>query len=405
MPGVWDVARTRLLWRCALFFVLSVGGAAAHARLPIGPPLFSATRCIRRSHHASSACSAGQRAQVLDIRGSYLTRVQTQGHANFGGPRLPEYGPKHVIVAALVAFASVVVAVADPHSTQPHRHAAVNSRRAWAGINGVHALLAEDHDVVRAVVTEVIRRSGGTCDAVADGLSAVEAALTRKYDILLVDLAMPGLVGCEAARAIRRHEQEDGGVARSGTALPIVALTGRTADDVACECAAAGIDLRLTKPVSPGELLDTVRLLVSLPPAEAQAAAKEAEPALHTPGVGGECADSPFDLGELKEKWGADEAFCRKLLGDFSRRAGDDVACIESALAAGRVETVRALGHSLKGAALYVTAGRIGALAERFEELSEGAATAQAAALVAALRYELRVFDDRFATLLRGEIR
>jgi len=319
-------------------------------------------------------------------------------------PRPPKYGARGVLMVALIAILVAVVAVADPPPARLNVTSARASRQCmWAGLDGVHVLVAEDHEVVRAAVTEVIRRSGGRCDAVADGIAAVESALSRKYDILLVDLAMPRLVGCEVAREIRRHEAKDGGVARIGAALPIVALTGCAAEEVARQCVGVGISLCLTKPVTPQELLEAVRLLISLgAPRFDGINADSRLPARATGGRAGEMS-IPFNMDELRQKWAADDAFCHKLLKDFCRRVGDDLACIETAIAAGRFETVQDFAHSLKGAALYVTARRIGALAERLEALGAGADPKRVAALVTALRYELRVFDDRLVILLRGD--
>jgi CheY-like chemotaxis protein len=79
-------------------------------------------------------------------------------------------------------------------------------------------------------------------DVAGDGAAAVRGAETNSYDIVLMDLGMPGVDGLEAARRIRHLS----GVPSS---IPIVALTASVADEVRAQCLEAGMNDFLSKPI------------------------------------------------------------------------------------------------------------------------------------------------------------
>jgi two-component system sensor histidine kinase/response regulator len=124
---------------------------------------------------------------------------------------------------------------------------------------GPHILVAEDNESNQNLVREILDSAGMTCDIVDNGHDAVRLALERPdtYDIILMDLAMPGLGGLDAAREIRR---------RAITQIPIIALTAHAMEQDRQRCLEAGINQHLTKPVSPARLIqEIVRWIVPDP--------------------------------------------------------------------------------------------------------------------------------------------
>src|SRR4051812_20483647 len=67
---------------------------------------------------------------------------------------------------------------------------------------GLRVLLADDHGTLRQGLTALLQREGIEVFEAADGRIAVESALREKPDVAVLDVAMPGLNGVEAARAI-----------------------------------------------------------------------------------------------------------------------------------------------------------------------------------------------------------
>lgn len=105
-------------------------------------------------------------------------------------------------------------------------------------------LLVEDDAVNQLVVETMLRKLGCTVELAADGEAACEAALERRFDLILMDLHMPRMDGYEATRRIRAGELP------AGRHTPIVALTADALAGDRERCLQAGMDDFATKPVS-----------------------------------------------------------------------------------------------------------------------------------------------------------
>ncbi len=112
-------------------------------------------------------------------------------------------------------------------------------------------LLVEDILANQMVTATLLRREGHQVDVAGNGQEAVGAVATSPYDLVLMDIFMPGMSGLEAARQIRAL----GGPAAS---LPIVALTANICAEDQAACAAAGMNDMLAKPATLRDLLDTI---------------------------------------------------------------------------------------------------------------------------------------------------
>jgi len=121
------------------------------------------------------------------------------------------------------------------------------------------ALLAEDNDINALVAQKALRRLGFEVERARDGEEASRLALaasrgaTPRFDVVLMDIKMPGVDGLEAVRRIRRAEAE----AKAPPAA-IVALTASATIEDADAATAAGFDAFLAKPVEVGRLEATI---------------------------------------------------------------------------------------------------------------------------------------------------
>ncbi|CAO3443158.1 response regulator [Azospirillum largimobile] len=105
----------------------------------------------------------------------------------------------------------------------------------------LHILLAEDETVTRLAARALLERAGHRVVAVEDGPAAVAAAAQIAFDLILMDLGLPGLPGDEAVRAIRNRPA--GGTPR------ILMLTASITADGRDRCAGCGADGILAKPL------------------------------------------------------------------------------------------------------------------------------------------------------------
>ncbi|GEM_PF-2708467 len=121
-------------------------------------------------------------------------------------------------------------------------------------------LLADDASVNRTIGLIALERAGHKVDVVGDGERAVEAVRGSKYDLILMDVDMPGMDGIEAARQIRALS----GIKR----IPIVAISASSREALAARCDAAGMDGYLEKPLRPDRLLAAIKPYAASPTQE-----------------------------------------------------------------------------------------------------------------------------------------
>ncbi len=112
-------------------------------------------------------------------------------------------------------------------------------------------LVVDDHPVNREVASLLLQALGCRTAQACDGLEAVKAAKTQRFDLILMDVRMPKLDGLAAARRIRALEGSAG-------RTPIVAVTADAMPEDRARTAEAGMDGHLAKPVSRAQLAETL---------------------------------------------------------------------------------------------------------------------------------------------------
>ena len=115
----------------------------------------------------------------------------------------------------------------------------------------LHVLCAEDNPYARVVLNTILVELGHRVDFAGTGEAAIAAVERNGYDVVLMDVTLPGLDGLAAARAIRAMQ---GGVAH----VPIIGISGRTDEADQNAALAAGMNAFLAKPVSPAILAQAV---------------------------------------------------------------------------------------------------------------------------------------------------
>jgi PAS domain S-box-containing protein len=150
-------------------------------------------------------------------------------------------------------------------AAEPAEAQAAEEAAPYAVLEGLRVLVVEDNATNRLIATKLLENLGASVETAADGYLGVEAAGRGGFDLILMDVQMPGIDGLEAARRIRNL---GGSVAE----IPIVALTANVLSHQRQSYLDAGMDGVVGKPISPGVLLSEIaRLSAPEEPAEAEA--------------------------------------------------------------------------------------------------------------------------------------
>jgi CheY-like chemotaxis protein len=177
-------------------------------------------------------------------------------------------------------------------------------------------LVADDSEDNRTVIREYLKKLPYVIDYVEDGASALERLQTGRYDLALMDVHMPLMDGYAAVRAFREYERD-----QNHQALPVLALTADAFKDAVDRSLAAGFTMHLAKPIRKSTLLEAIARHAHARP-EAPSVAK---------------LDVVVDDELL--------AIIPKFLNNIRRNS----PLIAAALARADFDTIRSLGHNMKG--------------------------------------------------------
>jgi signal transduction histidine kinase/CheY-like chemotaxis protein len=112
-------------------------------------------------------------------------------------------------------------------------------------------LLADDNNTNRMVIARMLERLQHRVDLVGNGLEAVEAVRATPYDVVIMDVMMPVMDGLAATETIRDLTGRKGRV-------PIIGLTANAGGDLEDVCVRAGMNVFITKPVTPERLVRAI---------------------------------------------------------------------------------------------------------------------------------------------------
>ncbi|MDR2740818.1 MAG: response regulator [Treponema sp.] len=111
-----------------------------------------------------------------------------------------------------------------------------------ASLAGKHILVVDDVEINREIIFAILEDTNAVLDGAGNGEEAIELFRKNTYDLVLMDLHMPGMDGFETTRCMIA-------TAKPGAVPPIIAITADTGDDVVSRCLEAGMNGRIGKPV------------------------------------------------------------------------------------------------------------------------------------------------------------
>ena len=217
-------------------------------------------------------------------------------------------------------------------------------------------LVAEDNAINQQLITALLKKWGHKITMVDTGFGAVTAATANDFDIILMDIQMPGMSGIDAAARIRKLPRPRGTV-------PIIALTAHVLEGAREEILAAGIQAHVAKPIDPVELALAIGRLTST----------SAMPAIQNK------TDVPDPSGldeaaleRLETQVGRE--MVAELAGMLLEQTPPKIAGIHSALKDGDTAAARQLAHDIGSTAGNLGMGRVASLSRELErKFGEGA--------------------------------
>ncbi|WP_349618481.1 PAS domain S-box protein [Azotobacter salinestris] len=306
-----------------------------------------------------------------------LADAQKQDAPPFGALLTKPFTPRQLADAVQHALRG-----GPPHSFEPLSQPARTQR-----LRGIRLLLVEDNELNRQVAAELLADEGAEVELAEDGVQGVARVMAADppYDLVIMDMQMPGIDGREATRRIR----EDDRFKR----LPILAMTANVSIADKDACLAAGMNGHVGKPINLEKLVETVLTLTghgTVTPLRRLETAGTTEI---------ESVDS--FLG----RFGDDIDLFRSVLSIFRPQMSKTLNMLETCIQARDVEGTAAILHTIKGSAGTLGASMLSARAGELEaQLKEADAQAAADLLEQPILDELKRLMMRSADQLEAAI-
>ena len=235
-------------------------------------------------------------------------------------------------------------------------------------------LLVEDNPANQKVAAYLLRERGHTVEIAADGRQALQFTQHNRYDVILMDLQMPGMNGLEATAAIRAPRER-------GRHVPIVAMTAHAMKEDRERCLAMGMDGYLSKPINAPEVISLVEGLAARsaaagPPAptgpttdcqkrgtgtapDGPSAAKQPCGEAPVPPGSRPCSSRPavvFDYELALKRCLNKRDLLARMIQFFFEEVDDLLPQMRAALQKDDLQEVGRLGHRLKGTIIHLGA-------------------------------------------------
>lgn len=226
----------------------------------------------------------------------------------------------------------------------------------------VRVLLVEDNVVNQELIVELLDPHGCVVFVAENGMQALHLLGQMTFDVILMDLHLPGMSGFDVAGKIRADSRFAG--------LPIVALTARGLDGDRESCLAAGMDDYLSKPVDPARLLAVLARYCGVTGA-AQSGRRNVQE--RDPAVLELLAGCGLNVQKGLRYSGGDVALYRKLIARVFQTRDADTAAMRQAVLAADFDGLAELMHVFRANAGSIGATELAAVCGEIEGLANSA--------------------------------
>ena len=267
--------------------------------------------------------------------------------------------------------------------------------------NSTRILLVDDCDVNRFVAQQYLERAGYQVDIVETGRQAVEAYKRKSYDLILMDLLMPGMDGYEATRQIRNWESglrraqpsrmrnkkgENSDLQSEIKSIPIIAMSGQATEKVTAECRAAGMNDCTGKPLQREPLVLMVQKWTACG-SELQNI-KKAQKAACMPARTPIDDQAPIELEKTIKEFMGKTDILLDVIKTFRDRVKTQIVSIRQHISDKDYKQIFLEAHSIKGGAGNLRAFKLSKTAAELENAAIEAASEETVARVDELEEE-----------------
>lgn len=202
--------------------------------------------------------------------------------------------------------------------------------------------------VAQMVVKKIIEQAGYTLDLAANGQEAIKALESRHYDLVLMDCLMPIMNGFEASRMIR-----SGKSSKINSKIPIIAMTGLTAEDDQQRCIDSGMFEVISKPFGAEALIPVIRHCMSKV----------------------EGFDTTVDEPEAEARHTWDDGFLDNVIDQYLAEVPRVIGELQEAVDEGDPDKLRQVAHRFRGATDILNVSGLSARSKALEQAARAGET------------------------------
>jgi CheY-like chemotaxis protein len=214
----------------------------------------------------------------------------------------------------------------------------------------IRVLVVDDDPLSRSFQTHLLSLLGHKAQAQGDSTQALSQALSGDFDILMLDLGMPGLDGFEVLRRLREHEAQ-----AKRRPLAVVAVTGYASESDRLRCLVEGFNDHLAKPIQAATLSETLERVLG------EVAASDTDP------TNSDVARLRATVRRLNESRPGDRTFAPTVTESFALRSAQLLEALRRAQQQRDASSIGRTAQALKASAEFMGALRLAQMCLQLE--------------------------------------
>jgi len=252
----------------------------------------------------------------------------------------------------------------------------------------LRVLVVEDNAVAKNIVKVMLEAANCHVDITSTGADALQAISKTKYHLVLMDVGLPDINGCEVTRKIKKN--------KTFSNLPIVGVTAHVSEEKRNECLDSGMEMVLTKPLAQGKLFEILDLFTAseMQSQRSASAGNSALPPQDAPKV--------IDMDLAARLVGGDANLAVDMLRILIGECPDNLQRIENALDTQDMIELEMLVHKLHGGVSDCGVPRLKQAAYNLETCLKTGELARVESLAISLIAELKLVISEADGILKG---